>query len=94
MKNKCEISRAIAWQSYDCIDMLFILNRKNHNFYFFQDSGRVIVEGILHNRCIEDIREECMRKYEVPVSELTVVMEQFILLLQQEDIIHGFNSGC
>ena len=52
MKHAYEISPAIAWQSYDCIDMLFILNRKNRNFYFFRDSGRLIIENILRKHSI------------------------------------------
>lgn len=39
MKHKYKISPALAWQSYDCIDMLFVLN--SMSIFFATASGPI-----------------------------------------------------
>ena len=88
MRCELKVSSAIAWQSYDCIDMLFILNRKNRNFYFFHDSARTIIQGILEKKEISHICDECMRIFNVSRNELDDCIINFVQLLKQEEILY------
>ncbi|MDD2476409.1 MAG: hypothetical protein PHI32_10900 [Dysgonamonadaceae bacterium] len=88
MKYAYKISPALAWQSYDCIDMLFILNRKNRNFYFFRDSGRFIVEHMLQMHPIQDVFEYCKGVYDVSDNDLTSAINHFVELLLREELIY------
>ena len=78
MKHEYKISPALAWQSYECINMLFILNRKNRNFYFFRDSGRLVIENMLLNYSIQEVSDD----------ELTNAIDHFIELLLREELIY------
>lgn len=88
MKKKYNVSPAIAWQSYDCIDLLIILNRGNREFYFFQESGRVIVDYILSGKSKEHILEMCLKQFDVTENFMLESTERFYLLLQQEGIVY------
>lgn len=88
MKHAYKISPALAWQSYDCIDMLFILNRKNRNFYFFRDSGRFMVEHMLQQRPISELFEQCKEVYDVSDNDLVCAIDHFVGLLLREELIY------
>lgn len=92
MKYIYKISPALAWQSYDCIDMLFILNRKNRNFYFFRDSGRFIVEHILQNHSLAEISKLCQEIYDISDNDLFIAIGHFIELLFREELIYEAND--
>ena len=92
MKHTYKISPALAWQNYDCIDMLFILNRKNCNFYFFRNSGRVIVESILQMHTIQYVYELCKELYDVSEEELSSALNYFVELLLREELIYEPNA--
>lgn len=92
MKHAYKISPAIAWQSYDCIDMLFILNRKNRNFYFFRDSGRLIIENILRKHSIPEMFNRCKEVYDVSDDVLSSSINHFIELLLREELIYDPDS--
>lgn len=92
MKREYKISPALAWQSYDCIDMLFILNRKNRNFYFFRDSGRLIIENMLLNYSITEVFNRCKELYDVSDDDLSIAIDQFIELLLREELIYEPDS--
>lgn len=92
MKQEYKISPALAWQSYDCIDMLFILNRKNRNFYFFRDSGRLIIENMLLNYSITEVFNRCKELYDVSDDDLSIAIDQFIELLLREELIYEPDS--
>lgn len=88
MKHEYKISPALAWQSYECINMLFILNRKNRNFYFFRDSGRLVIENMLLNYSIQEVFNRCKEVYDVSDDELTNAIDYFIELLLREELIY------
>ena len=88
MKHEYKISPALAWQSYECINMLFILNRKNRNFYFFRDSGRLVIENMLLNYSIQEVFNRCKEVYDVSDEELTNAIDHFIELLLREELIY------
>jgi len=56
------LAPSISWQSYDFIDLLFILNRENHNFYYFSDIGKEIIECILKTRKVDSVIKLCKSK--------------------------------
>lgn len=93
MKSKYIIAKSISWQSYDCLDLLIILNRKNLEFYFFQSTGKYIVSMILQEMCVEQICDICMGQYEVTYDVIAKSVGQFLLLLQQEGIIYDYKEG-
>ena len=88
MKHEYKISPALAWQSYECINMLFILNRKNRNFYFFRDSGRLVIENMLLNYSIQEVFNRRKEVYDVSDDELTNAIDHFIELLLREELIY------
>ena len=88
MKHEYKISPALAWQSYECINMLFILNRKTRNFYFFRDSGRLVIENMLLNYSIQEVFNRCKEVYDVSDDELTNAIDHFIELLLREELIY------
>ena len=88
MKHEYKISPALAWQSYECINMLFILNRKNRNFYCFRDSGRLVIENMLLNYSIQEVFNRCKEVYDVSDDELTNAIDHFIELLLREELIY------
>ena len=92
MKKSYKVSPAIAWQSYDCIDLLIILNRENREFYFFQESGRVIVDYILSGKSIDQILEMCLQEFDSTEKYMLESIERFFLLLQQEGIVYERNE--
>lgn len=92
MKKSYKVSPAIAWQSYDCIDLLIILNRENREFYFFQESGRVIVDYILSGKSIDQILEMCIQQFDATEKYMLESIERFFLLLQQEGIVYERNE--
>lgn len=92
MKKSYKVSPAIAWQSYDCIDLLIILNRENREFYFFQESGRVIVDYILSGKSIDQILEMCLQQFDATEKYMLESIERFFLLLQQEGIVYERNE--
>lgn len=86
MKKSYKISPAIAWQSYDSIDLLIMLNREKQEFYFFQGSGRVIVDNILKGKEVEQIEEMFLQQYDE--KNMLLYIKKFFLILQQEDIVY------
>lgn len=87
MADKLQIHPAIAWQSYDQEDLLFILNHQNHYFYFFRDSGRQIIEYIFEVKDRERVLELCRNTYEVEEKLLINTIDEYIDLLIQEGIL-------
>lgn len=92
MKSRFQISPAIAWQSYDCIDLLIVLNRENGEFYFFQDTGRFILDNLLQGLELDQICERGIQKYDITYPVLLRNIEEFVLLLKQEKIIYEFSE--
>lgn len=90
MRKSYKVSPAIAWQSYDSIDLLIMLNREKQEFYFFQGSGRVIVEYVLSGKRVEQIEEICLRQYDE--KNVLEYIKKFFLILQQEDIVYECNE--
>lgn len=88
MKKRYRTSAAIAWQSYEVVDLLIILKRDTGEFFFFQESGRFIINYILQEKDIDMILNECMQKYDVAQKYIKESVNRFILLLRQEEIIY------
>ncbi len=88
MLSKIYLSKAISWQSYDVIDLLFILNHANHNFYYFRETSKTMIECILNTQSIEEVIRTCKRDYEVEELTLRNSVNDFILLLKQEGILY------
>jgi hypothetical protein len=82
------VSPTIAWQSWDTIDLLFVLNNKNKKFYYFEDTAKFVTYKIFKHMSLDDIITECLYEYEIDESDLRKNIAEFYQLLLHEGIIH------
>lgn len=83
-----EVSKAIAWQTYEDLDLLIILNRCNKEFYFFQETGKIIISQLLKGIQIEEIIKNCIDEFDTNQDEISKSVDDFCSLLEQEGIIN------
>ncbi len=76
---KYKISKSIAWQAYDELDLLIVLNRKNKEFYFFQETGKLIAHQLLSGAGINNITEKCMQLFDVNINEVTKSINDLLI---------------
>ena len=82
-----KIGKGVAWQSYEAVDLLIILNRCNSQFYFFRDSSRYILEKILKGANRNEIILTCYDEYDISGEEIGKQIDDFVDLLLQEGIL-------
>ena len=89
MNHNYAVSQAIAWQSYDCIDTLIIMDHKSDNFFLFHNTGRTIFDSLL-NGCssFEEIKKELLDQYDIDEECLTDQINDFLGQLLQEELIY------
>jgi len=77
----------IAWQSMPPINLIYILNLKDYNFYYFQNVASDIWQLISRGTNFEDLVMQISAKYAVDLSEAKADTEEFIQELIELELV-------
>ena len=89
MNHNYSVSQSIAWQSYECIDTLIIMDHKTENFFLFHNTGRAILDCLLNGtNSLAEIKKELLEQFDVDEECLSDQINGFLEQLLQEELIY------
>lgn len=82
-----QLSESLAWQKIEKYDLIYVLDLKSGNFYYFTGTGAFIMELILKRESNDVIIKECLDTYMIDDSELNDYLNDFYVDLEKVRII-------
>lgn len=85
-----KLSRALAWQKVEKYDLVYFLELKSGNFFYFTETGAFIIEMILNEEDYISIIDRCLEIYEISADDLLNYVNDFFSELERMDIIETY----
>ena len=85
-----KLSRALAWQKVEKYDLVYFLELKSGNFFYFTETGAFIIEMILNEEDYISIIDRCLERYEISADDLLNYLNDFFIELERMKIIETY----
>ncbi|WP_297282138.1 PqqD family peptide modification chaperone [uncultured Anaerococcus sp.] len=85
-----KLSKALAWQKVEKYDLVYFLELKSGNFFYFTETGAFIIEMVLNEENYISIIDKCLEIYEISADDLLNYLNDFFIELERMKIIETY----
>ena len=85
-----KLSKALAWQKVEKYDLVYFLELKSGNFFYFTETGAFIIEMVLNEENYILIINKRLKIYKISADDLLNYLNDFFIELERMKIIETY----